>query len=100
MIKMKEKLNVSEGAMESQDCHHYWIIERMAGPVSRGLCRFCGARREFVNYLRDCVQMDDEEYLEWAEGRSFGRKERKSGEDNFSEPQRKGGDRDAVKAGA
>jgi len=30
-------------------CRHYWIIEAASGPVSRGVCKFCGAEQEFQN---------------------------------------------------
>jgi len=30
-------------------CPHHWIIERAAGPASKGKCRMCGAEREFDN---------------------------------------------------
>lgn len=30
-------------------CCHRWVIERASGPVSNGVCRKCGAVREFVN---------------------------------------------------
>jgi len=32
-------------------CRHYWVIETPTGPTSPGLCRLCGERREFKNYL-------------------------------------------------
>ena len=31
------------------DCRHYWVIEAADGPVSRGVCRFCGEEKEFQN---------------------------------------------------
>ncbi len=39
-------------------CRHHWIIEYPEGPVSRGVCRRCGAEREFLNHL---------EYSRWDE---------------------------------
>ena len=30
-------------------CTHHWLIETAAGPVSKGMCRFCGEEREFSN---------------------------------------------------
>ena len=30
-------------------CRHYWVIEAADGPVSMGVCRFCGEEREFQN---------------------------------------------------
>ena len=31
-------------------CQHHWLIESPNGPVSKGVCRLCGAEREFQNY--------------------------------------------------
>jgi len=31
-------------------CKHYWIIESPNGPTSRGVCKYCGAEKEFDNY--------------------------------------------------
>ena len=28
---------------------HHWIIESPAGPTSHGVCKFCGAEKDFVN---------------------------------------------------
>ena len=32
------------------ECKHYWIIESPSGPKSRGVCKYCGATKEFDNY--------------------------------------------------
>jgi len=32
-------------------CAHYWIIESPQGPVSKGVCKYCGAVSEFMNYV-------------------------------------------------
>ena len=32
-------------------CAHYWIIESPQGPVSKGVCKYCGAVSEFSNYM-------------------------------------------------
>ena len=34
------------------ECTHYWIIESPGGPTSRGVCKFCGAKTAFTNYVR------------------------------------------------
>ena len=31
------------------ECRHYWIIEEARGSTSQGICKFCGAKREFHN---------------------------------------------------
>ena len=43
------------GPAAKQVCHHYWLIERADGSVSNGICKLCGVRKEFRNYLRDCL---------------------------------------------
>ncbi len=52
MLETNMKRNVSSAPPESvqkEVCHHYWIIESARGPVSRGVCKFCGAQKEFHN---------------------------------------------------
>ncbi len=40
-------------------CAHYWVIEPHDGPISRGVCRQCGAESEFRNYLPYSSWEDD-----------------------------------------
>lgn len=47
-LKTAPKKPNSEGK-----CCHYWIIESPNGPTSRGVCKFCGAEKEFDNYGPD-----------------------------------------------
>ena len=46
---------------------HHWIVEDADGSVSRGLCKLCGARKDFRNYLSDCLQATEEEYEAWLD---------------------------------
>jgi len=46
-------------------CHHYWVIEDADDRVSKGLCKVCGARKEFHNYLPDCLHTTEEGYENW-----------------------------------
>jgi len=32
-------------------CVHYWVIDSPEGPISRGMCKLCGAEDEFQNYI-------------------------------------------------
>ena len=34
-------------------CCHHWVIQPAEGPLSTGVCRTCGAEREFKNYVED-----------------------------------------------
>lgn len=34
---------------QGDGCRHHWLIEPPDGPISRGVCKKCGARRNFMN---------------------------------------------------
>jgi len=36
-------------------CRHYWLLEPPSGPVSRAICKLCGASREFSNATDDYI---------------------------------------------
>ena len=38
-------------------CKHHWIIEIANGSVSRGVCKYCGFEKEFLNSLPDFSAM-------------------------------------------
>jgi hypothetical protein len=48
--KVKEKIREY---VASDQCRHYWIIEMANGPKSRGVCRYCGESRDFLNSMPD-----------------------------------------------
>ena len=49
---MGKVLDTAPDRQESgEHCRHYWIIESPNGPTSWGVCKYCGAKREFNNYL-------------------------------------------------
>jgi len=62
MVKKLE--TICEESTAQQECCHHWIIESAAGPVSQGVCKFCGAQKEFKNYLLDCLKMDVAEMID------------------------------------
>jgi len=39
--------------LEKEECSHYWVIESATGPTSQGICKFCGAVRDFQNSFPD-----------------------------------------------
>jgi hypothetical protein len=41
--------NISEDNPTEEGCHHYWVIEVANGPTSQGVCKYCGAEKEFLN---------------------------------------------------
>lgn len=57
----------SEQKRRIVQCEHFWVIETANGPVSSGVCRLCGSRREFFNYLSDCLaDKDRDRFEEWV----------------------------------
>ncbi len=47
---MGSKLEIApEESISAGKCCHYWMIESPQGPTSRGVCKFCGAVKEFDN---------------------------------------------------
>ena len=57
---MARKLeDTGEKAEAAVDCKHYWVIETPVGRTSRGVCRFCGAERDFANYIPHDSWEDD-----------------------------------------
>jgi hypothetical protein len=36
-----------------EKCRHHWVIETAEDSVSKGVCRLCGAEKEFSNQLSD-----------------------------------------------
>lgn len=65
-MSRKETTIQKEPAVK-EECHHYWVIKSVTGPVSQGVCKVCGAKKEFGNYLRDCLEIDKDRYRNWAE---------------------------------
>ena len=59
----------SEGFVEEREeeqvsqCRHHWLIDSAGGPTSRGVCRLCGAERQFKNSLENAHWDNDEPVL-------------------------------------
>lgn len=43
--------------VSESECRHYWMIEDARGSTSRGVCKFCGAEKEFSNSWPDFTAM-------------------------------------------
>jgi hypothetical protein len=39
--------------MPASDHAHRWLIDEPRGPFSRGVCRVCGAEKQFRNWLAE-----------------------------------------------
>lgn len=44
---------VLEKPVTENTCYHHWIIEAPVGPTSKGVCKICGAEKEFANTFED-----------------------------------------------
>ena len=64
MVQIQESAIQFEAPQPSAVCVHHWIIGLPDGPVSRGMCKKCGAEREFNNYVGDPGQWRDEVSLD------------------------------------
>ena len=60
----QNQASVCEVPATTQECQHYWVIASAKGPISEGRCKFCGSRKEFKNYLQDCINPDNGEHWE------------------------------------
>jgi hypothetical protein len=36
---------------KNKKCVHHWVIDIANGPVSKGICKYCKIKQEFVNSL-------------------------------------------------
>lgn len=57
----------SEAAGETQ-CRHHWLIESPHGATSMGICKLCGAQKEFRNSAHGWL-WEDEPLSELSHGR-------------------------------
>ena len=57
-------------------CRHHWLIESPQGPTSMGICKLCGARKEFRNSAADFLWEDEPlselSYGRWGKSRALG----------------------------
>ena len=61
MVAATEGEVVEREAEQNSQCLHHWLIESPGGPTSKGVCRVCGAEREFKNYLEGARWEEDDD---------------------------------------
>jgi len=61
---METKLQ--EAPKNVADHAHRWRIEEARGPQSAGVCKICGAERNFRNWLEDSDFITNEEHRQAA----------------------------------
>jgi hypothetical protein len=73
---------MSEAAVTEPDevstesrCRHHWLIESPRGPTSMGICKLCGAQKEFRNSASDFLwegePLSELSYGRWGKSRDF-----------------------------
>ncbi len=78
MTAQGSRENAAGAAENGGTCRHHWRIENAEARTSHGVCLLCQARREFPNYLSDCLMDNDQEkFEEWLarEGRRRSKKD-------------------------
>ena len=56
----------AQAPARTASCQHYWMIDPPDSRTSHADCLLCGERREFPNYLSDClIENDKEKFEEW-----------------------------------
>ncbi len=50
--KVRDTVDVAEETKTEITCAHHWIIEPATGITSAGLCKLCGAKKEFSNQFK------------------------------------------------
>ena len=49
--------------IDKSGCRHHWVIETPKGPTSKGVCKLCGAEKEFQNFMPELTWDGDQSSL-------------------------------------
>ena len=52
-VRVKRVKKSGEESVVPESCPHYWLMETAVGRTSRGVCKWCGEEREFLNVLSE-----------------------------------------------
>ena len=53
--RIKNEIQEHETRDGNGDHQHYWVINTAEGPISKGVCKLCGAEKEFLNAMPELV---------------------------------------------
>ena len=81
---VQEKATISRKPAAQRKCHHHWMVEMATGPISRGMCKFCGAQKDFKSYFPDCLEKEGMGYRRWSLKRRYEDEDREPEEDVMS----------------
>jgi hypothetical protein len=62
----KEGVLMEELTTVKPDHAHHWRIDEASGPESEGICRVCGAKKRFRNWLSEMDFVTNEEHRQAA----------------------------------
>ncbi len=64
-----------ERATKQALCRHHWLIESPQGPISMGMCKLCGAQKEFSNsatgFLWEDAPLSELSHSRWGKSRDL-----------------------------
>jgi hypothetical protein len=55
----KVAVNQASETVAETECRHHWLIETPHGATSMGMCKLCGAQKEFRNSAYDRLWEDE-----------------------------------------
>jgi len=62
-------------ATKGAHCRHHWLIESPQGPISMGMCKLCGAQKEFSNsamgFLWEDEPLSELSHSRWGKSREL-----------------------------
>ena len=71
----KAAVNEASEAQAETQCRHHWLIESPHGATSMGICKLCGAQKEFRNSAYDRLwedeRLSDLSYGRWGRFEEF-----------------------------
>lgn len=70
-MEFEQQVNAPQGEWAESECQHHWIIDTPNGPTSNGVCRLCGAKRDFQNCMDGRPWEDDIRLEEVSSGSRY-----------------------------
>lgn len=56
---MSTASDTSQEPTTENECHHHWVIDYPRGEMSKGVCKLCGAKKWFKNWLPETRREED-----------------------------------------
>lgn len=46
---VNKQITLPRESQSKEKCCHYWVLQSPNGPTIKGVCKFCGAEKDFDN---------------------------------------------------